>query len=264
MPYRLELPGAGADALDRLVEFGALDIDVVPGRGVAALMPDAVAPDQVATALGIDGFTASGATARDEGSVWILRPRPVRVGRLDILPADADPRAGAIRLVDSAAFGTGFHPTTALCLEALQDILQIGPVDAALDVGTGSGVLALGALAMGVPRALGIDVDGDAVRVAAENAKLNGLEQRLELAIGGPETVTGAWPLVLANVVAGVLIDIAPALAKRVGHHGDLVLSGIAAALESEVERVYLRLGFRPARVTSRAGWVALVMQASW
>ena len=123
-----------------------------------------------------------------------------------------------------------------------------------LDVGTGSGVLALAALMMGVPRALAIDIDDEALRIAAENARINALGERLRLARGGPEAVTGTWPLVLANVLPGPLIEMAPALVRRVGHHGQLVLSGIPTSVEPDVDRVYRNLGMRRLRVKSRAG----------
>ena len=74
-----------------------------------------------------------------------------------------------------------------LCLEVLEEAVQIAPPNAVLDVGTGSGVLALGALMLGVPRAPGIDIDDEALRVAAENARINGLDERLQLTRGGPE-----------------------------------------------------------------------------
>ena len=167
-------------------------------------------------------------------------------------------------MVDAAAFGTGLHPTTALCLEAIQDVISIAVPDLVLDVGTGSGVLALSALMMGVPRALGIDIDDDALRAAARNARLNALHERLQLIRGGPEAVTGMWPLVLANVLAAPLIELAPALVRRVGHHGHLVLSGIPSSAEQEVDQAFRRQGMRRVRVTSRGGWVALVLQASW
>ncbi|HUG93251.1 MAG TPA: 50S ribosomal protein L11 methyltransferase, partial [Planctomycetaceae bacterium] len=167
-------------------------------------------------------------------------------------------------LIDASAFGTGLHPTTALCLEALEEAMRAGPPDSVLDVGTGSGVLALAALLLGVPRALGIDLDEDALRVAAENARINGVGDRLRLTRGGPDTVTGTWPLVLANVLAGPLIEMAPALVRRVGHHGQLLLSGIPASVEPDVDRAYRRLGMRRLRVKPRAGWIALVLQASW
>jgi ribosomal protein L11 methylase PrmA len=86
----------------------------------------------------------------------------------------------------------------------------------------------------------------------------------LLLARGGPKAITGTWPLVLANILAASLIEMAPALVRRVGHHGQLVLSGIHLALEQEVGEAYRRLGMRCVEVKSRAGWVALVLRASW
>ena len=227
-------------------------------------MPDSVAPEQIASVLGIDGFMVSPATARDDGSVWILIQRPIQVGRIRIVPSHIDAAPNTLRLIDATAFGTGLHPTTALCLEALEDILQGASPDSVLDVGTGSGVLALAALMQGVPHAVGIDIDDAALGVAAENARINGAGDRLQVLRCGPAEVTGTWPLVLANVLAAPLIEMAPTLVRRVGHHGQLVLSGIPTSVEPDVDAAYRRLGMQRARATSRGGWVAVVMQASW
>ena len=266
MPYRADLHNVADDALDRLVELGAIDAELSDDGGIAVLMPDGVAPEQVAGALGVDvdDVSVSPAAGRDAGSVWVLRPRPIHIGRLRIVPADTEAEPDALRLVDAAAFGTGLHPTTALCLEVLEEEVRIAPPDAVLDVGTGSGVLALAALMLGVPRASGIDIDDEALRVASENARINAIDERLQLTRGGPEAVTGTWPLVLANVLPGPLIEMAPALVRRVGHRGQLVLSGIPASVERDVDQAYRRLGMRRVRVKSRAGWIALVLQASW
>jgi ribosomal protein L11 methyltransferase len=264
VPYRIDVRHAGDAALDRLVELGALDAEFSDDGRLAALLPDGVAPEQVAAALGVDDVAVSPAAGRDAGSVWVLSPRAIRVGGLRIAPADAEAEPGALRLVDAAAFGTGMHPTTALCLEALAEAARAVPPNAVLDVGTGSGVLALAALRLGVPHAVGLDVDEEALRVAAENARLNALGERLELKRGGPETVSGTWPLVLANILAAPLIEMAPALVRRVAHHGQLVLSGIPASVEPDVDRTYRRLGMRRVTASARAGWVALVLQATW
>lgn len=264
VPYRVDLRNAGDDVLDRLVELGAIDAEVSHDGGIAALMPDSVSPERVASALGVDDLSVSSAVGRDAGSVWILSPRETRIGRLRIVPAHTEVGAAALRLIDTQTFGTGLHPTTALCLEALQEAVQTDCPHAVLDVGTGSGVLALAALMMGVPRAMGIDIDDEALRVAAENARINAVDDRLLLAAGGPEAVTGTWPLVLANVLAAPLIEMAPALVRRVGHRGQLVLSGIPHSVEQDVDQAYRRVGMRRVGMTSRAGWVALVMQASW
>ena len=125
-------------------------------------------------------------------------------------------------------------------------------------------MLALAALTMGVPRARGIDIDDEALRVAAENARLNGADERFDVSRGGPDSVSGRWPLVLANVLAAPLIEMAPALVRRVGHRGRLVLSGIPYSVEQEVDHAYRGLGMHRVRATSRGGWVVLVLQASW
>jgi ribosomal protein L11 methyltransferase len=264
VPYRIDVTRAGDAALDRLVELGALDVDRLPGGGIAALMPDGVAPDDVARALGVDDLSISPAVGRDAGSVWTLSRRSTRIGRLRIVPADAGAEPGALRLTDSPAFGTGLHPTTAMCLEAIEEALHPSTPSALLDVGTGSGVLALAALLKGVPRALGLDIEAEALRAAAENARLNALDRRLLLVRGGPDAVVGTWPLVVANLLAAALVELAPVLVRRVGHQGRLVLSGIASSVEPDVDRVYRRLGMQRLRAQSRAGWSTLVLQASW
>jgi len=251
MPYRIDIPSAPDDAFDKLVQLGALDIEQIHG-GLAAIIPDAVTPETVARALRVADVTVSPAVARDNGSVWLLTPRAIRIGGIPLL------------LADSTAFGTGHHPTTSLCIAALEEAVAMEVPDSVLDVGTGSGVLALAALMMGVPRAIGLDIDSDALDVAARNARLNNLEDRVQFTLGGPDAVTGIWPLVVANVLAAPLIEMAPVLVRRVAHRGRLILSGIPWSLESEVVESYRRLGMRHGRSETRSGWTVVVREASW
>lgn len=263
MPYRIDISGPPPDALDLLVEWGALDVEPVTG-GLAAILPDSVSPGSVAAAFGGTSVTVSAAAARDNGSVWLLSPRAVRIGGVLIAPPGADAPPGALRLIDSNAFGTGHHPTTALCLETLEEILTGEQIDSVLDVGTGSGILALTALRMGVTRAVGLDLDAAALAAAAENARLNHLADRLQLVLGGPDAVDDVWPLVVANVLAAPLIGMAPVLVRRVRSHGRLILSGIPSSLEEEVRQAYQHLGMRLIRSKMRAGWTSLVAHPSW
>jgi ribosomal protein L11 methyltransferase len=263
MPYRIDISCPPQDALDRLVQLGALDIELIDD-GLAAIIPDGVTPDAAADALGVASVAVSPAAGRDSGSVWLLTPRAVRIGSLLIAPAQPDAPTGALKLTDSTAFGSGHHPTTALCVEALQDAFTIGIPDSILDVGTGSGVLALAALIMGVPQAVGVDTDADALEIAAEHARLNDLAHRLQLVLGGPDVLDGAWPLVVANVLAAPLIEMAPVLVRRVGRHGRLILSGIPCSVESEVTQTYRRSGMRHIRTERRDGWSVLIAEASW
>ena len=266
MPYRIDIrcDGEVDTAFERLVHLGALDVEPSSSQGVTALMPDSVPPEQVARALGVDDIVVSPAVGRDNDSVWVLTPRPIRIGSLRILPACLDREPGDLRLIDSPAFGTGLHPTTAMCLEAMDELIRTAPPNRVLDVGTGSGVLALAALMLGVSRATAIDTDDAALRVAVNNARLNGLHTQVEFALGGPETLTGTWPLVVANILAAPLIEMAPALVRRVGHHGQLVLSGIASSVAPEVARAYVHHGMHHVGMKSRGGWTALVLRASW
>jgi len=264
MPYRIHLHDAGDGALDRLVHLGALDVEQLPDGSIAALLPDGVTPERAADTLGAGSFSTAPATSRDGGSVWILTPRATRLGRVRIAPAGVDAGADAILLIDSPVFGSGLHPTTALCLEMLDGLIGDDPPVSVLDVGTGSGVLALAALWLGVPRATAIDIDDEALRVAGENARLNGLVSRLDLVHGGPDRLNGAWPLVVANVLAAPLIEMAPALARRVGHYGRLVLSGIPRSAAADVAGAYRHVGMRHADTRSRSDWSALSMQATW
>ena len=262
MPYRLDLRNPPHDAFDRLLDLGALDVETVEG-GIAAIMPDHVDAESVSNALGAAGRVTP-ARARDDGSVWLLRPYPVTVGTLQIDPAEQPARSGALRMVDGHAFGTGLHASTALCLEALSAELSVACPARALDVGTGSGILALAALVGGVARVVGIDIDREAIAVAAQNARLNGLTPRLALVRGGPDALSGAWPLVFANVLAAPLMKMAPILSRRVERRGRLVLSGIRSTVSRDVEQAYVRVGMRTISAHTRDGWTALTLHASW
>ena len=147
MPYRVDLRSTRPDTLEQLIELGALDAELLEEGAIAALMPDRISREQVASAAGVRDMSITPAMGRDDGSIWILSPRPIQVGRIRIVPShfnEAPPNT--LRLIDSPAFGTGLHPTTALCLEALEEMAQGTPPATVLDIGTGSGVLALAAL----------------------------------------------------------------------------------------------------------------------
>ena len=263
VPYRLDIPSPPADSLDLLVQLGALDVEEV-GHGLAAILPDGLTQEALARVLGVSTFTVSTAVPRDNGSVWLLSPRTVRIGGILIAAPESASAPETLRLIDSPAFGTGHHPTTALCLEALAEIVGSQRLDSVLDVGTGSGILALAALRMGVPQAVGLDIDVASLKVAAENARLNNLSDRLQLVLGGPEVLDGAWPLVMANLLAAPLIEMAPLLVRRVRSGGKLLLSGVRWSLESEVKQAYQHVGIRHVSSQTHDGWSALIADVSW
>jgi ribosomal protein L11 methyltransferase len=263
LPYRIDTDAPGAPEI--LIDLGALDVEQTD-RSACAIMPDIVTPADVARALGGACVAVSSAAPRDDGSVWLLHPRPVRIGSILIAPAHALAAPDTLRLSDSAeAFGSGHHPSTALCVEVLEEVMTAGsPPTTMLDVGTGSGILALSALVLGVAHATGIDIDERALAAAADNAVRNGFEARLRLVKGGPESIEGIWPLITANILTSPLLEMAPVLVRRLASRGLLILSGIRDSLESDVRQTYRDLGLYHRETRTQGGWTMLVMQASW
>jgi ribosomal protein L11 methyltransferase len=184
-----------------------------------------------------------------------------RIGRVVIVPSWATETIGsdevAITLDPGMAFGTGLHPTTRACLEVLQ---EVGPMPAAvLDVGCGSGILALAALRLGAGRAVGIDTDPRAIAASRQNAKRNGLAGRFEACEGTlPPAAGERYALVLANLVAAVLVDLAPALAAHLAADGTLVAGGIIESRCDEVVTAMRAAGLEAVERRVDGEWVAL------
>ena len=172
--------------------------------------------------------------------VWLEHFKPMRFGeRLWVCPSDfelPDPDAVNIILDPGLAFGTGTHPTTALCLEWLATQSLEGKT--VIDYGCGSGILAVAALKLGAARALGVDLDPQALTASAENARKNGVDDRLTLFLPGQLGQVMADVLV-ANILAGPLIGLADILSMRLTMGGTIVLSGILAGQAPEVARAY-------------------------
>jgi ribosomal protein L11 methyltransferase len=161
------------------------------------------------------------------------------------------------------AFGTGTHETTRLVLEALESHVRAGM--RVLDVGCGSGILAIASLLLGAGSALAIDVDPEAVRVAAENAEINGVAERCRVerassAVAGEPIAHGErYPLVLANIETRVLVPAASALMACVEPGGVLILSGILGPERDRVLAAYDAL--QPLAIRQMGDWVALVLR---
>ncbi len=198
----------------------------------------------------------------DWAEAWKAYFKPLLVGRLVVVPTWEDyaarPGEVVLRLDPGMAFGTGQHASTALCLEALQELVR--PGCEVLDVGTGSGILAIAAALLGARRVTALDVDPMAVRVARENVILNGLAERVEVIHGEAAARPAASAdLVVANIVADVLVETSADLARVLRPEGMLVLSGI---IDREAERVagaFTALGLVPRGAPAREGWTALI-----
>jgi ribosomal protein L11 methyltransferase len=172
--------------------------------------------------------------------------------------------ARVVVLEPGRAFGTGLHETTRLVAEALAESDALGGARV-LDVGCGSGILALTALALGAAAVRAIDVDPDAVAVTRENAERNGWAERVQADTATLDTIEETYPWVVANIEARPLIQLAPLLVPRVATGGTLVLSGILApevapAQWPDVHRAYAPLVLRGTR--RRGDWIAAVLGA--
>ncbi|HEY4974142.1 MAG TPA: 50S ribosomal protein L11 methyltransferase, partial [Steroidobacteraceae bacterium] len=159
-----------------------------------------------------------------------------------------------VRLDPGLAFGTGTHPSTAMCLQWLDATVQPGVQ--VVDYGCGAGALAIAALKLGARRAYGFDVDPQALLATRENALDNGVAERLQLCERAGEIPPGC-DLLLANILAGVLISLSAQFAALLPRGGRCLLAGLLEAQESEVASAFLKW-FDIARFASRDGWVAL------
>ena len=178
----------------------------------------------------------------DWASSWKEHFKPLPVGeRLLILPSWETPAVGETRQVitldPGMAFGTGGHETTRLCLESLEQIMASASDAEApvLDLGTGSGILAIAAAKLGARRIEAVDIDPQAVLVAQENCRLNRVANAVSCSATPLEQLPGGYRLILANILAEELVRMAPELTKRLLPDGWLVLSGILAEREQFV-----------------------------
>ncbi|HEX7315230.1 MAG TPA: 50S ribosomal protein L11 methyltransferase [Pyrinomonadaceae bacterium] len=197
---------------------------------------------------------------RDWLAEWKKGWRPVEVGRIVVAPpwSEVEEREGrvVIRVEPGMAFGTGTHETTRLCLAAIQKHFRGGSF---LDVGTGTGVLAIAAAKLDPnARVEACDTDPLAVSVAEENARLNGVGQRVEFRVGTVDERTPSADLVCANLTADVILPLLPTLLGATC--GRLVLSGILTTQAAQVAARLIELGVGDYEIESDGEWVAFVV----
>lgn len=277
-----EAPGSPVSTTDLLIAAGA--------SGVWERVDDVVAYFPTRDAPVPPGGEWSPEPDRDWHAAWTETLRPVRIGGFTVVPTwlaarppDGDGDAGArdgdfagdrdddrsdrgargdddgatvIVLDPGRAFGSGHHATTALCLEAVHDLVR--PGDSVLDVGCGSGILAVAAALRGASPVVAVDVEHDAVAATREAAARNGAA--VDVRQGGPEVVDGAYDLVLGNLLTHTVIELAPRLAART--RGHLVVSGIGVDRAERALAALTAEGLRPVDRRDRDGWTRLTLVA--
>ena len=244
--------------------FGVIALQDDDDGSVVAYLADAGARQAATEAAraALPGVIIESLDVPDEN--WAERSQAtitaIRAGDLVVAPPWDAPvdLSRAVIIVPSMGFGTGHHATTRMCLEALQVVSPAGK--SIIDVGTGSGVLALAAMKLGAARAVGIDNDPDAIANARENMAVNGLSVDFRCAALGPDTdaLAGVADVVLANLTGAVLVRCASDLKSLCRFGAHMILSGLR---EEEERDVLAAFGDTPADRRSEDGWVCVTVR---
>jgi ribosomal protein L11 methyltransferase len=177
-------------------------------------------------------------------TIWQGRFAPLRIGRQFLIvppwQRSNDPDRIELMIRPGQAFGTGHHPSTSGTLAALERICSTRHFARALDVGCGSGILAIAMVKLGVTEVTAIDTDMTALANARENAKLNRVSGKIQFSTTPPDTLRGHFGLIAANILSSTLIRMAPDLKARLCHHGLLVLAGILQREAQSVANAYV------------------------
>lgn len=201
--------------------------------------------------------------AEDWSHAWKKHYQPLRIGRrllirplwIDVAPAPDDVE---IALDPGMAFGTGTHPTTQLCLESLERLIE--PAQDVLDLGSGSGILAIAAAKLGARKVLALDIDPVAVEATLGNARANGVARKIIAECGGLECVLGGarrFDLLIVNILARVILQLAEQrLGETVKPGGIAIFSGIIDTQLAEVEAALRRTGLDPYARHQQGDWM--------
>src|SRR6478735_2445722 len=263
------LDAADADDEHAILEPGVAETPLGPEITVLALFEEGTDESALLYALEawdgrLDLSTASFREVEDQDweRAWMDQFQPMRFGERtwivpsnQELPADADAsRAVVVKLDPGLAFGSGTHPTTALCLAWLDGLDLRGKT--VLDFGCGSGILALAALKLGAARAVGVDNDPQAITASVDNAQRNGVARKLAVYTPDDEPIE-KYPVVVANILATALDALAELLASRVETGGVIALSGILDGQDTELLLRY-SAWFDELAVAKQGDWVRI------
>ncbi|MDD6320052.1 MAG: 50S ribosomal protein L11 methyltransferase [Oscillospiraceae bacterium] len=203
----------------------------------------------------------SGVEQEDWQNAWKKYYHAMDIGeRLAIVPGweDYDTDRIVITMDPGMAFGTGTHETTSLCLETLDSLVKGG--ERVLDIGTGSGILAIAALKLGAACAEGVDIDPMCVRTAGENAARNGVEDRFTVLVGDlSDKASGQYNIITANIVAAAILSLAPNVPALMAPGARFIASGIIDTRKEEVLTGLRAAGLEPVEIKEKRGWVCII-----
>lgn len=196
--------------------------------------------------------------------IWRKHFRPIDYGKIVICPKwiEYEPKAGeeVVYIDSNMAFGTGEHETTSMCIEQIEE--YVTPEMTVLDIGTGSGILGISAVKLGAKEAVMTDIDTVAVLSAKHNAEINGVSDRCRIVkadlIDGVEDIAD---LAVANIMAEILVRLAPGISVQLKKGGILIMSGIIKERIKLVDDAFSAVGFKLIKTVNKGEWYALVMQ---
>lgn len=208
-----------------------------------------------------------GVNDADWNENWKKYFKATEIGeRLTIVPSweqyDNKDNRILLHIDPGAAFGTGTHATTCLCLNMLEKYVKNG--DKMLDIGCGSGILAIASVLLGAESAVGVDIDAQSVKTAGENAEINGISDKTRFIVGDlAEKVQGRFNIVCANIVADVIIKLFSTVKDYMTENGVLITSGIIDIRESDVLKAAEENGLKVLQAEKKDNWCSLVLSAN-
>ena len=218
------------------------------------------------TAEGVPFESGSvGVDDKDWNENWKKYFHTIEIGdRLAVVPSweEYDNKNGrtVLNIDPGAAFGTGTHATTSLCLDILDKSVTEGMK--VLDIGCGSGILAIASVLLGADSALGVDIDAQSVKTATENAQINNITDKTEFIVGDlADKVTGKYNIVCANIVADIIIKLLPDVGQFMTEDGILIVSGIIDIRKDDVLAAVENNGFSVEMEAYKENWCAFVLK---
>ena len=247
------------DLLDQPRDVVKVHMYLAPDENLAEVLPlfrerlDASGIEYTLSTIGVE--------QEDWQNAWKKYYHAMDIGqRLAIVPGWEEYQTDrtVITMDPGMAFGTGTHETTSLCLEVLDACIKGG--ERMLDIGTGSGILAIAALKLGAAEAEGVDIDPMCVRTAGENAQRNGVQDRFKVLVGDlSDKASGVYNIITANIVASAILSLAPHVPALMAPGAVFIASGIIDTRKEEVLAGLRAAGLDPFEVHEKRGWVCIV-----
>lgn len=247
------------DLLDQPRDIVKVHMYLAPDENLAEVLP--LFRERL-DASGIEyTLSTTGVEQEDWQNAWKKYYHAMDIGkRLAIVPGWEEYQTDrtVITMDPGMAFGTGTHETTSLCLEVLDERVKGG--ERMLDIGTGSGILAIAALKLGAAEAEGVDIDPMCVRTAGENAQRNGVQDRFKVLVGDlSDKASGVYNIITANIVASAILSLAPHVPALMADGAVFIASGIIDTRKDEVLEGLRAAGLDPFEVHEKRGWVCIV-----